>query len=86
MTQTFVEKIAFMTNSVSHYYLNRAWMWREEFERASVWLAQFSYSDAHWDYSSWSHINNVQYPARVYFDKEADFLVFKLMFPNLVKV
>jgi len=68
------------------YVLDRVWMRTEEFSEASEWLKQFSDTDAHWDYilgHTW--LNGSDYPSRVYFKDEADYLIFKLKFPNLIK-
>jgi hypothetical protein len=51
-------------------------------------IKQFRWEDAHWDFGSGyggSNINGVQYPNKIFFEHDADLLMFKLKFPNLLK-
>ena len=82
--QEFIHKFAVL-DPVGYHLIYRAWMWKEEFLEASEWMKQFAWHDAHWDFGSGtSYINNVQYPCRVFFENDADWLMFKLKFPNLL--
>ena len=85
MAQDFIHKFA-MLDPRGHYLIYRPWMHIEEFKEADEWLRPFAWTEAHWDFGSGvSNINNVQYPTRVFFDSDNDYLVFKLKFPNLLK-
>ena len=68
-----------------YYNLSTCWNHKEEFEQADEWMKQFDRVDAQWDFTTGrSWINGIQYPSRVYFKSEEDYVVFKLKFPNLV--
>ena len=84
MTQSFIHKFALL-DPIGYHLIYRPWSRLEEFKNASEWLAQFKWEDAHWDFGSGvSNINNVQYPSRVYFADEEDYLMFKLKFSSLL--
>lgn len=83
--QEFIHKFATL-DPVGYHHIYRAWRWKEEFQEADEWMKQFVWRDAHWDFGSGtSYINNVQYPSKVFFEHEADWLMFKLKFPKLLK-
>lgn len=83
-----------MTNNICDglrdYHVILTNVWRpglyNEYAEAKAWLLQFSEEDARWD-TKWArtYINGEVSPSRVYFKDSADYLVFKLKFPNLLK-
>jgi hypothetical protein len=87
MTQQFIQKFA-MLDPVGYHLIYRPWMHIAEYNEACEWIKQFRWEDAHWDFGSGyggSNINGVQYPNKIFFEHDADLLMFKLKFPNLLK-
>lgn len=73
-------------SDTGYHCLSRAWEKTEEYTAAREWILQFYDFEARWDFEygrTW--LNGVQYPSRVYFRDDKDYLVFKLKFPGLSK-
>ena len=52
---------------------------------AACWTEQFPAVDIQWDYSTGiSYINGKSIPTRIYFKNDADFLMFKLKFGDML--
>ena len=72
-------------SNCGYYLLFRCSAKKEEYAGACKWMRQFYDFEARWDFEygrTW--LNGVQYPSRVYFRSDADFVVFKLKFPELL--
>ena len=84
MTQQFIHKFA-MLDPIGYHLIYRPWTRLEEYKKACEWLAQFKWEEAHWDFGTGvSNINNVQYPSKIFFEREEDFLMFKIKFLSLL--
>lgn len=71
---------------VGYYHLFQCWAAQDEYSAACEWIKQFRDFEARWDFNygrTW--LNNVQYPSRVYFSSDQDYLMFKLKFPGLIR-
>jgi hypothetical protein len=83
--QQYIKKTE-MLKPIGYYELFQCWKKQDMYDAACAWMKQFKDFEVHWDFETGcTYLNHVQYPARVYIRDEADYLVFKLKFPTLLK-